>query len=240
MTYINKNQIRTLIIAVIFLSIALVSSVLIRTEITYKDAHSNEPIDICTNKKMNWGQDEYLITKLDSENSIVLKIEEKNKNAWHILLRELDSAYKEFDTCKKGVVRYPLAVENSKIHATEMKDKSKGLVASIGIQNSSSYTPIETFTLNVELLASLYTDDSYNLDSALKDLAHSYKLLRYPDGSIRLSYFGRIGQNPSHFHDFFYEFVYLNDEQLNGTNTIDFISTDNGNTWKTEIITISE
>lgn len=214
----------------IFLVIILTVDVLLEKNLFHYFSLGNDrdPHKTCQQKKIIWDKTVYLIDHNPSGGKLVLKIENRNRKFWSEMLDAVQSPEEEFKTCTKSIVKFPKVIENSPNTPSEIKERSKGLELNIGIQEPFRYTPIADLIFNIYLFSNRFTNESYNLDVAVTNIAENIFLIQESDTSWRLSVKSLPEDQNLPFH---YDLVRVNDEEVIPNKTIEFISYDNGKTW---------
>ena len=186
---------------------------------------------VCEGKSVNWGKDMYLIDSLPSGDKLLIKVVSLHKDAWYTLLKPVSSPKEQFKTCVKGVKRYPDDLITRSQAGKELQERSKGIDISIGIQKTFSYHEIAPVTINVELYASKFTDEYYNLDSVLQNIAENYHLQKESYSAWKLVFTGPIGGDFDQNLPFYYEFAKVNGKEVVPYKKVEFTSVDGGQSW---------
>lgn len=185
----------------------------------------------CEEKNTNWGKSTYIIDSLPSGNKLVLKVVSLHKDAWYTLLKPVSAPSEQFKTCVKGVKSYPEDFIASSKAGKELQERSKGVDISIGIQKPFSYQEIAPVTINVELYASKFTDEYYNLDAVLQNIAGNYHLQKESVSNWKLIFTAPTGEHFDQTLPFYYDFVRVNGKELVPYSKIEFTSVDRGESW---------
>ncbi|MBP7967212.1 hypothetical protein KAZ66_02970 [Candidatus Woesebacteria bacterium] len=185
----------------------------------------------CEEKNTNWGKNTYLIDFLPSGDKLVIKVASLHKDAWYTLLKPVSAPSEQFKTCVKGVKSYPEDFIASSKAGKELQERSKGVDISIGIQKPFSYQEIAPVTINVELYASKFTNEYYNLDAVLQNIAENYHLQKESDSNWKLIFTAPIGEHFDQTLPFYYEFVRVNGQEVASYSKVEFSSFDEGRSW---------
>lgn len=223
----NKKTVVIFFSVVIMLSIILIA--LEKNFLQYFSiGNYPEPNKICQQKKMIWDKEIYLINTNPAGGKLVLKVENRNKDAWSTSLLPIQSPTEEFKICTKGILKFSKEMENSPNTPSEIKKRSKGLELSIGIQEPFKYTPFANLTFSMRLFASRFHNESYNLEAAVANIAENILLIKESDTRWRLSFNKLLEDEDLPFH---YDLVLVNDQEIMPNSNLEFISKDNGKTW---------
>lgn len=208
---------------------------------------AEEPSSICKYKQINWSNNRYQIqtTRIPEaptylSEPLYIQIDNYNKESWNYMFDAIggDQLIGEaaFNQDKFGSSKYH---NNLNKHYTfcaatiisprqyapkDLQQSAKGVVVSIRNQNNQSFTIL---TMSVSLFAFRYTDEDYNFDAAMRDLANSFVLEQKSNGALVLSLQVNY-ERPKAFH---YLITKVNDTFVTD-NFVQLISYDNGQTWK--------
>lgn len=228
----KNNPIHINLVLCIFLVLIIVIIFYLKSLFSYLSLGNNpHPEKVCEEKSVNWGKNTYLIDSLPSGDKLIIKVASLHKDAWYTLLKPVASTSEQFKTCVKGVKHYPDDLITRSQAGKELQARSKGVDISIGIQKPFSYHEIATITINVELYASKFTDDYYNLDSVLQNIAENYHLQKDLNSSWKLVFTAPLGENFDQNLPFYYEFAAINGKEIAPSSKVEFISKDGGNSW---------
>lgn len=201
---------------------------------------------ICKYKRTIWGDTTYKIqtTPISQKASylpepLYLHVEEYNKERWGYLFDTIsgnqligeavfsnerfeESKYKK--NLSKHFTFCTTTITSPRPYGpAEIRNDATGVV--ISVRNNKTHV-FARLTMSVGLLAFRYTDEDYDFDAAMKDLAQSFVLEEEQNGKLKLLL--KVNYDiPKAFH---YEITKVNDKFID-TNNLILISEDQGKTW---------
>ncbi len=153
-----------------------------------------------------------------------------------------NNTFPPFSHCVYINTLYPQNQTSNITHEVIDNNINEGIVVSFGTIKNGSYQTFTSVLLSVEIFSKMNNTNHYSLDEVMQNIADRYNVTTMKDGSIKMSFTQRqdlsSSFNPhSYYYDqrFSYTFAKLNDKEIFSPG-VDFISTDNGKSWKAVVL----